>query len=65
MVAGFIASLNVAVAVVLGHAPFDGVVDTTAGAPTHRAFPVVKLQLKFVAKGMPKVLAAPVVIVAV
>ena len=52
IVEGFIASLNVAVTFVLGHAPLAGVTETTAGAPTPEQVvrPVVKLHTKLLAK---------------
>lgn len=53
IVDGFIASLNVAVAVALGHAPFPGVSDTTVGVPTvpeQDATPIEKLHTKLFAK---------------
>jgi hypothetical protein len=61
IVAGSIASLNVAeTRVFTGTAgtPLAGTVEMTVGAP------VVKLQTKFAAKGLPPGSCAPVVIVA-
>jgi hypothetical protein len=67
IVAGFIASLKVAVTAVLGHTPavrFGGVTEITVGG-THGLAPVVKLQTKLSTSGLPNVSWAPVVIVAV
>lgn len=67
MVDGFIARLKVAVTTVLGHMPvetFGGVSEITVGG-AHSALPVVKLHTKLLAKALPNVSFAPVVIVAV
>jgi hypothetical protein len=66
IVAGFIASLNVAVTAVLGQtptAPFGGVSEITLGM--HELVPVVKVHTKLLASAMPYSSMAPVVIVAV
>jgi len=67
IVAGFIASLKVAVTTVLGHkptAPARGVTEITVGA-AHGSLEVVKVHTKSLASGMPYSSMAPVVIVAV
>jgi hypothetical protein len=67
MVEGFIASLNVAVAMALGHVPLAGVIETTAGAPTpkHVVTPVVKLHTALFESALPNTSLARVEIVAV
>ena len=68
IVAGFIASLNVATTTVLGHippVPVGGVTEfTVGGPPVHVVLPVVKLHVKLLARAMPCASAAPAVIVA-
>ena len=67
IVAGFIASLKVAVTTVLGQtptAPASGVTEITVGG-AHGLVPVVKVHTKLVASAMPYTSMAPVVIVAV
>jgi hypothetical protein len=67
IVAGFIASLKVALTTVLGQMPmarFGGAAETTVGG-IHGVALVVKLQTKLLACAMPNVFWAPVVIVAV
>jgi hypothetical protein len=67
IVAGFIASLKVALTTVLGQMPaarLGGATETTVGG-IHGVALVVKLQTKLLASAMPNVLWAPVVIVAV
>jgi hypothetical protein len=67
MVAGFIASLKVAVMTEAGHIPtarFGGATEITVGAP-HAVVPVVNDQTKLFAKELPSKSAAPVVMVAV
>jgi hypothetical protein len=67
IVAGFIASLKVALTTLLGQTPvarFGGAVETTVGG-IHGVALVVKLQTKLLARAMPNVFWAPVVIVAV
>ena len=68
MVAGFIASLKVAVMTVLEHTPAEplaGVSDITVGGGLHPLEAVLKLHTKSVAKALPKVSLTPVVRVAV
>lgn len=68
MVAGSIGSLNVAVMAVLREtpaAPLAGLTDVTEGAVASVVVPVVKVQLKGAARGVPVVSFAPVVMVAV
>ena len=67
IVAGFIASLKVAVATVFGQMlakPFEGVSEITVGA-THGLLPVVNVHTKLLASASPYASVAPVVIVAV
>jgi len=67
IVAGFIASLKVAVTTVLGQtpaAPLGGVTEITVGG-AHGLLPVVKVHTKLLASAMPYTSVAPVVIVAV
>ena len=64
IVAGFIASLKVAVTAVLGQTPFAGVTEITVGG-AHASLEVVKVHTKSVANAMPYSSMAPVVIVAV
>jgi hypothetical protein len=66
IVAGFIASLKVAVTAALGQtaaAPFNAISEITLG--THEAVPVVKLHTKLLARASPYALVAPVVTAAV
>ena len=68
MVAGFIASLKVAVITVLEHTPAEplaGLSEITVGGGLHPLAAVLKLHVKSVAKGLPKVSLAPVVMMAV
>lgn len=68
MVAGFIASLKVAVMTAREHtpvAPFAGVTETTVGGGLHPLAAVVKLQTESLASPLPKVSRTPVVRVAV
>ena len=68
MVAGFIASLKVAVMTAREHtpvAPFAGVTETTVGGGLHPLAAVVKLQTESLASPLPKVSRIPVVRVAV
>ena len=68
MVAVFIASLKVAVTTAREHtpvAPLAGVTETTVGGGLHPLAAVLKLHTKSVARGLPKVSWAPVVMVAV
>jgi hypothetical protein len=64
IVAGFIASLKVAVSAVLGHTPFAGVTEITVGG-AHGSLEVVKVHTELLATAMPYSSMAPVVIVAV
>lgn len=67
MVAGFMASLKVAVTTVLGQmpgAPLGGVTEITVGR-AHGARLVLKVHTKLVASALPNVSWEPVVIVAV
>jgi hypothetical protein len=64
IVAGFIASLKVAVTAVLGQTPFAGVTEITVGG-AHGSAAVVKVHTKLLASAMPYSSMAPVVIVAV
>jgi hypothetical protein len=67
IVAGFIASLKVAVTAVLGQMPtarFRGVTEITVGG-AHASLEVVKVHTKLLASAMPYASMAPVVIVAV
>jgi hypothetical protein len=68
MVAGFIAALNVATAMLLGHIPFvpsGGPTEITLGGPGWQVvLPVVKLDTISLARALPNVSTAPVVIVA-
>lgn len=66
--AGFMASLKVAVTIVLGHtrlAPLAGTTETTVGAGWHPLAAVVKVQTKLAASALPNVSVAAVVMVAV
>lgn len=67
MVAGFIGLLNVAVTrptLEQGASPFTGLVEVITGAPRNGG-PVVKLQVKLLAIGVPAKSLAPVVTVMV
>jgi hypothetical protein len=67
IVAGFIASMNVAVTAVAGQIPvatLGGVSEITVGGAQGVVL-VVKVQTKLLANGLPNVSWAPVVIVAV
>jgi hypothetical protein len=67
IVAGFMASLNVAVTAVLGHIPtarLSGVTEITVGG-AHGSLAVVKVHTKLLASATPFSSMAPVVIVAV
>ena len=66
-VVGSMASLKTAVAMVLGHAPFAGVAETTAGAPTpeQAPAPVVKVHTIRFASPMPNTSLALVEMAAV
>ena len=67
IVAGFIASLKVAVTAVLGHIPaarLSGVTEITVGG-AHASLAVVKVHTKLLASAIPPSSMAPVVIVAV
>jgi hypothetical protein len=62
-----IASLNVAVTIVLGQtpvAPLAGVTETTVGGGLHPLAAVLKLHTKLLARALPKVSRTPVVMVA-
>jgi hypothetical protein len=68
MLETFIASLKVAVMTAREHtpvAPFTGVTETTVGSGLHPLAAVLKLHAKSVARALPKVSWAPVVMVAV
>ena len=68
MLAGFIASLKVTVTTAREHtpvAPLAGVTETTVGGGLHPLAAVLKLHTKSVARALPKVSLAPVVMVAV
>ena len=68
IVAGFIASLKVAVRTAREHtpvAPLRGLTETTAGGELHPFAAVLKLHTKSVAKRLPKVSLTPVLRVAV
>jgi hypothetical protein len=62
------ASLKMAVMIVLGHRPtepFGGLTESTVGGGLHPLSAVVKLQTKLLARALPKRSRTPVVIVAV
>jgi hypothetical protein len=67
IVEAFIASPKVAVTAVLGQAPLAGITERTVGAPTawHAEMPVVKVHTSLVARTLPNMSLAAVVIVAV